>query len=100
MQDHVENSEYWDGSQVVSFTSSSMTVDVPKNGIYQMASGLNNLDYLKLLKSNFRDVFRTQLNVSRYHFSESDVDAVIAAGGTVTRTKQQAITHMLDKLEE
>jgi len=96
----VESGEYWEGSRVFKIKSDYMTVDIPKNGVYQTASGLSDLDYLKLLKKDFSDVFRQRLNVSRYHFSEADVDTVIAAGGTIEQTKLQALNKVLDKLEE
>lgn len=100
MQDHVETSEYWEGSQVVSFTSDSMTVDIPKNGVYQTASGLSDIDYLKLLKSDFSDIFKVRLKASRYHVSESDVDIIIIAGGFMQITEEQALNQILDKLDE
>ena len=96
----IENDEYWEGSSVFKIRTDYMTVDIPKNGPYQTASGLSDLDYLKLLKSNFSDVFRTTLNISRYHFSEADVDLAIANGGRVEITKLQALNRALDKLEE
>lgn len=96
----IENGEYWQGSSVFKIKVDYMTVDIPKNGVYQTASGLSDFDYLKLLKSNFRDVFRARLNISRYHFSEADVDTVIADGGTITLTKLQAMNKVLDRLEE
>lgn len=96
----IENGEYWEGSSVFKIKIDYMTVDIPKNGVYQTANELSDFDYLKLLNSNFRDVFRTRLNVSRYHFSESDVDTVIAGGGTITLTKLQALNKVLDKLSE
>ena len=40
------------------------------------------------------------MNVSRYHFSDTDVDQVIAMGGTITLTKSQVLNKMIDKLEE
>ena len=100
MQDHVVNSKYWAGSSVVSFTSSSMTVKIPKGGTYQTAEGLSNLDYLKLLKSDFSDIFKTFLKIRRYHFSEADVDNVIAQGGEITITKAQALNNIIDRLTE
>ena len=100
MQDHVESNEYWEGSSVVSFTSNSMVVDIPKDGIYQTANELSNLDYLKLLKSNFSDVFKIRLFPSRYHASAAQVDQIIAAGGFIQITKEQALNKIIDKLEE
>ena len=101
VQDHVTSvSEYWEGTSVVSFTSSSMTVKIPKNGVYQVANGLTALEYLNLLKSDFSDVFKTTINFSRYHFSEADVDTAIANGGRIEITKAQALNRALDKLEE
>ena len=100
MQDHVTTTEYWEGTSVVSFTSSSMTVKIPKNGVYQTAEGLSNLDYLKLLKSDFSDVFKTFLKIRRYHFSGAGVDTVIAQGGSITITKAQALNNIIDRLDE
>jgi len=100
MQDHVNNtSKYWEGSQVVSFSPNSMTVNIPKNGPYQTAKELSNLDYLKLLKSDFSDIFKTVINVRRYHFSEADVDQVVALGNVVTLTKAQVLNKILDRLD-
>jgi hypothetical protein len=100
MRDHVENSEYWQGSSVVNFTSDSMTVDIPKNGTYQTDNGLSDDDYLKILKADFRDIFRVQLNISRYHLLPSEVNAIVSGGGSVTWTKAEALTKFIDKLEE
>jgi len=100
MQDHINNSPYWEGSEVVAFTTISMTVNIPKNGPYQTAHGLDNIDYLKLLKSDFSDIFKARLNIRRYHFSEADVDQVIAGGGAITLTKAQALSKIIDRLEE
>jgi len=96
----IENGEYWEGSSVFKIKVDYMTVDIPKNGVYQTASGLSDFDYLKLLKSDFSDVFRQRLNISRCHFSDEDVDTVIADGGTITLTKLQALNRVLDRLEE
>jgi len=101
MQDHVNGgSQYWEGCQAVGFTSNSMTVNIPKDGPYQTAHGLDNIDFLKLLKSDFSDIFRTRLNVRRYHFSEADVDQVIADGGAITLTRAQALNRIIDRLEQ
>lgn len=101
VQDHVEGgSEYWQGTTVVSFTSSSMTVKIPKNGVYQTANGLSALEYLKVLKSDFADIFDTVLDPKRYYFSAEDVATVLAAGGSFTLTKAQALNNIIDKLSE
>ncbi len=101
MQDHCNGgSEYWEGCNVVSFTASSMTVDIPKNGVYQTANGLSDLDYLKLLKSDFSDIFMTVLNVRRYYFLEADVDTAISQGGQITLTKAQALNKVQDRLDD
>ncbi len=100
MQNHITSAEYWAGSSVFSFTTSSMTVDIPKNGTYQTTKGLSDVDYLKLLKADFRDIFKVRLNASRYHFSDADVDQVIADGGSITLTKAQTLNKVIDKLGE
>jgi hypothetical protein len=101
MQDHINNtSKYWEGSTVVGFTSNSMTVNIPKNGPYQTANGLSDIDYLKKLKRDFSDIFKTRINPHRYHFSEADVDIVLANGGTITVTKEVALNKIIDKLDE
>ena len=96
----VETGEYWEGSSVFKIKNDYMTVDIPKNGVYQTSSGLSDFDYLSLLKKDFSDVFSQRLNISRYHFSDADVDTVIADGETITLTKLQALNRVLDKLEE
>jgi hypothetical protein len=100
MVDLIENGEYWEGCSVFKVKIDYITIDIPKNGVYQTASGLSDFDYLKLLKSDFSDVFRARLDVSRYHFSDADVDTVIADGGTIELTKLQALNRVLDKLED
>lgn len=101
MQDHVEGgSEYWEGSVVVSFTTSSMTVDIPKNGVYQTAEGLTDVQYLKLLRDDFRDIFMTQLDQRRYYFAQADVDTALANNGELTMTKAEAQAAVIDKLTE
>lgn len=97
--DYAPSNSPWNGCLVALFTANSMTVNVPKNGTYQTAKGLDNIDYLAVLKSEFRDIFRKQLLPRRYHFSEADVDQVIAAGGTITLTKVQVLNKVFDKLE-
>ena len=102
MRNHIDNASIdspWHGCLVALFTSDSMTVTVYKNGTYQTAKGLDNIDYLATLKADFRDIFRKQWLPRRYHFSESDVDQVIAAGGTITLTKVQVLNKVLDKLD-
>ena len=101
MQVHVESTTgYWEGTTVVNFTSSSMTVKIPKNGVYQTANELSALDYLKLLKSDFSDVFKVRLKAKRYYVASADVDQIISAGGFMQITKAQALTKIIDKLSE
>lgn len=102
MRSHIDNARAgspWQGCMVALFSVNSMTVNVPKNGTYQTTKGLDNIDYLGALKSDFRDIFRSQLMPRRYYFSEADVDQVVAAGGTITLTKVQVLSKVLDKLE-
>lgn len=101
MQVYVENDEYWEGSQVVSFSTSSMTVDIPKNGVYQTANGLSDVEYLSLLKMGFADVFKTVLNVRRYYFNEATVDnALLQVDGEVSMLKSVALSALVDRLGE
>ena len=101
VQDHVTSvSEYWEGTTVVSFTSNSMTVKIPKNGVWQTANGLTDLEFLNLLKSDFADIFNTVLDPKRYYFSAADVATVLAGGGSFTLTKAQALNNIIDKLSE
>lgn len=98
MQDMVTGTEEWEGSAVVSFTSSSMTVDITKSGVYQTAQSLSDLDYLKLLKSIFADIFDTVLDPRRYKFAAVDVATALAGDGTWTLTKAEAQAVVIDKL--
>jgi hypothetical protein len=76
------------GAVNVSFTSSSLTADLPKP-----------ID-LQEVKAQFHDFFSGMFQTHRYHFSDADVDTVINAGGTVTITRQVALTKIVDKLSE
>lgn len=76
------------GFSVVNFTSSSMTVDVPKPA--------NTLQ----LKIDFNDAFSSVLDIRRYYFSSSDVDGVVSSGGEMTLTRTQALNNIVDKLDE
>ena len=98
MQEMVTSTEEWEGSSVQSFTSTSMTVDIPKNGVYQTGSGLTNQQYLALLKSMFADVFDNFLDPRRFKFADSDVATALAGDGTWTLTKAEAQAELIDKL--
>jgi hypothetical protein len=98
MQDHVEGSEYWEGASVFAFSANSMTVDIPKNGPYQSANGMSNLDYLQWLKRDFSDKFKTTIGVRRYYFDPTEVDKV-PANGSVQITKAQALARIIDRLD-
>ncbi len=101
MQDFVTRTgSEWEGCVVQNFTTSSMTVRVPKNGVWQTAKSLSDIDYLKALKRDFSDIFRTTLRIDRYHFAEADVDAAITAGRQATITKAQALSKLIDRLDE
>jgi hypothetical protein len=101
MKTHCEGgSEYWAGCSVVQLKVDKMVVDIPKNGPYQTASGLSDFEFLKLLKSDFSDIFKTRLAIRRYYFAEADVDQAIALGGTIELTKLQALNKVVDRLEE
>lgn len=102
MRDHIESgSEYWEGSQVLSFGPNSITVQIPKNGPYQVANGMSDNNYRKLLRSDFSDIFKTVINIRRYHFSESDVDDLVNNhGGQRTVTAAQAMSVIIDRLDE
>ena len=91
----------WEGCATVSFTPTTLVVDIPKNGIYQTAQGLTNTAYLQALKSDFSDIFREALALRRYHFPEADVDAAYGLlDGYVVLTTAQALPKLLDKLDE
>jgi hypothetical protein len=103
MRDHcvpTNPDSMWYGSSIFSFSSNEMVVDIPKDGPYQTAKGLSGTAYLKLLRDDFSDIFRTKLQIRRYYFDPVDVDAAIAAGGEVTVTAVQALNKMKDRLEE
>ena len=76
------------GFTIQSFTSSSMTIDIPKP-----ASLLE-------IKADFADIFNSTLDIRRYYFHSADVDGVVQSGGEITLTKQQALDFIIDKLEE
>ena len=90
----------WEGCQVVNFSPSSMMVDIPKNGVWQTAKGLLDVFYLSALKRDFSDHFRTVFRIDRYYFAEADVDTFIAAGRAVTLTKAEALSMIIDRLDE
>ena len=76
------------GFEVRNFTNNSMSFDVPKS---------TNLLQLKI---DFADIFNDVLDIRRYYFSHADVDSVVNAGGYMTLTRTQALTYIVDKLEE
>ena len=103
MIEHIDDatSGPWEGCATVSFTPTTLVVDIPKNGIYQTAQGLTNTAYLQALKSDFSDIFREALALRRYHFPEADVDAAYGLlDGYVVLTTAQALPKLLDKLDE
>jgi len=103
MIDHIDGARGgpWQGSTTVNFTPTLLVVDIPKNGIYQTANSLNNIQYLQALKSDFSDIFRESLAIRRHHFLVADVDVAYALpNGQVTLTAAQALTKIVDKLSE
>jgi hypothetical protein len=80
---------------VVTFTTSSMTIDTPKP-----TDPTEQAERLPALKRLFTDRFEHILDVRRYYFLDTDVDAAVAAGGTITRTRAQALALVQDKLDD
>ena len=75
------------GASVVSFFQNSMTVDIPKP--------VNLVD----VKREFSGRFTTVLDIRRYRFSAADVNTALANGGSITLTKAQALSRVIDKLD-
>ncbi len=101
MQTYIETTEEWEGASIVSFTTTSMTVDIPKNGVYQTANGLTDNEYLKLLRDHFSDVFKQILNIRRYYFNAAFVDAaLLLTDGEWTGLKSEALASLVDRLDE
>lgn len=82
MQEWIENEK---GGAMRSISLSELVVDIPKP-----------VD-LNALKLEFADEFDAMLDITRYYFTEADVDTVIAAGGHITRTKAQVLALVKDK---
>lgn len=81
-----------DGS-IFAFSADGMTVDLPKPQ-YDIVG-------LVALKSEFEDDFGDELESAvMYYFTEAEVDSVIAAGGSVTRTKAQVLALIKAKLDD
>jgi len=90
MRDYIENSEpdsMWYGSTIDGFTSSSMTVTIPKPHVKRK------------LKGDFMDKFETHFG-RRYYFKESGVDWAVGQGGEVSITQAQTINNLVDRLTE
>lgn len=101
MRDHIESgSEYWEGCTVLDFTAESITVRIPKNGVYQTAEGLSDVEYLRILKLDFSDIFKTVFAIRRYYFTEAYVDQVVAAGNYVAITKSESLSIIQDRLDD
>lgn len=98
MQDWVTESydEQGAGGTVHSFSVSSMQADVPKTGEGAAADLAKRVE----LKSRFNDKFKVMFSRVRFRFLEADVDAVVSAGGTVTRTKAQMLAIIKDRYLE
>ena len=84
------------GGTVFSFSSTELVADVPKTG----AGAAADLAKRQELKSRFSDKFKGVFSRKRWRFLATDVDAVVAAGGTVTRTKAQVTAIIRDRLTE
>lgn len=69
----------------LAFTPERFTVDVPKP-----------FDSVQFV-SDFADVWNDVFDIRRYHFSQTDVDAAIAAGGLLTFTFADAESRIIDK---
>jgi len=82
MQQWAEN-QY--GGTVLAFTPETFTVTVPKP-----------FDHDKFV-SDFADIWNVIFDIRRYHFSQSDVDDAIAAGGLISYTFADATTRIIDK---
>lgn len=98
MQDWCEN-EY--GCVGVSFTSDSMTVDVPKTppGSATVTSADKGVVPLSTMKKDFRDIFMGTFDARRYKFDPVDVqDAINNNNGKITLTRAQAVNNVIDKL--
>ena len=54
---------------------------------------------LQDLKADVHDKFETQVFRRRYHFSEADVDQVLALGGKVDQTLAQVNAKIIDRLD-
>jgi len=100
MVDYIGSDNKWQGSSVVNFTASSMTVKIPRGGIYQTEKGLTNIEYLLLLKKEFSRHFRGVLNIRRYYFTPEQVDFVAAQGNFLQITTTQALNQVQDRLAE
>lgn len=103
MIEHIDDatSGPWEGCETVSFTPTELVIDIPKNGVYQTANSLSDNAYRLTLKSDFSDIFREAVALRRYHLKDADVDLAYAMpNGEVTLTMAQALTKIVDKLDE
>ena len=74
----------WD-ADIITYDSSSVTFRMP-----------SSTDFIKM-KSELKDIFEEQVHPCIYHFTESDVDLVIANDGFMQITKAQALSRIVDR---
>lgn len=98
---YAEPDSLWDGCSTVNFKSDGWTVDIPKNGPYQTATGDTDEEYRQELKADVQDKFTAAVALRRYRFADADVDYALGQpNGYVAITKAQALNKIIDKLED
>ena len=70
-----------------------VTYNAPNEAVFDIP----NTDWQALL-SKVHDKFTRAINGHRWYFSEADVDAAVAGGGTATVTGAQAASRIVDRL--
>ena len=102
---------YWYGASIHAWTSSSITIDIPKPIQGNAAYGGTDPEwilyyesqwnaFLQELKHDFHDKFAAIVVNNGYKFSEAAVNAVIGMGGEWEGTHTQALNYIVDKLSE
>lgn len=75
------------GGTALAFTPEQFTVDIPKP-----------FDTTKFA-ADFADIWNTVFDIRRYKFTQADVSAAVAAGGSASYTLADALARVIDKLD-
>jgi hypothetical protein len=85
VRDYLQNT--WNAG-IRSYGDDYVVVDIPKPVDLQVAW------------KDMKDVFHERYEMRRYYFSSEDVDYALSQGGVIELTRDQALSHVKDRLAE